>query len=237
MSRLDRFKMVLLGESGVGKSSLALRFTKGQFQEFIESTIGAAFFTPTLKIDQNTSLQVELWDTAGQERYHSLPQMYYRGPQAALVVYDITNFDSFLEAKKWIRELRQINTNEMVIGLAGNKVDLVTENKRQVDTREVVEYADENRLIFMEISAKQGDNVTEIFINIAKQVVVKQSASTLHKSSKKIPPTKSKSVGKSSLALRFIKGQFQEFIESTIGAAFFTHTLKIDQNTSLQVEL
>ncbi|CAF3742287.1 unnamed protein product [Rotaria sordida] len=193
MSRLDRFKMVLLGESGVGKSSLALRFTKGQFQEFIESTIGAAFFTPTLKIDQNTSLQVELWDTAGQERYHSLPQMYYRGPQAALVVYDITNFDSFLEAKKWIRELRQINTNEMVIGLAGNKVDLVTENKRQVDTREVVEYADENRLIFMEISAKQGDNVTEIFINIAKQVVVKQSASTLHKSSKKIPPTKSKS--------------------------------------------
>ncbi|CAF1106809.1 unnamed protein product [Rotaria sordida] len=81
----------------------------------------------------------------------------------------------------------------MVIGLAGNKADLVTENKRQVDTREVVEYADENRLIFMEISAKQGDNVTEIFINIAKQVVVKQSASTLHKSSKKIPPSKSKS--------------------------------------------
>ncbi|CAF1062216.1 unnamed protein product [Rotaria sordida] len=166
MSRLDRFKMVLLSESGVGKSSLALRFIKGQFQEFIET---------------------------GQERYHSLPQMYYRGPQAALVVYDITNFDSFLDAKKWIRELRQINTNEMVIGLAGNKADLVTENKRQVDTRAVVEYADENRLIFMEISAKQGDNVTEIFINIAKQIVVKQSASTLPKSSKKIPPTKSKS--------------------------------------------
>jgi GTPase SAR1 family protein len=100
--------------------------------------------------------------------------MYYRGAQAALVVYDITNSDSFRRAKMWVRELRQVNGNDMVIGLAGNKADLATGNKRQIDTRETSEYADDNGLIFLETSAKRGDNVTEIFMNIAKQVAAKQ---------------------------------------------------------------
>jgi GTPase SAR1 family protein len=100
--------------------------------------------------------------------------MYYRGAQAALVVYDLTNSESLRRAKMWVRELRQANGNEMVIGLAGNKVDLATGNKRQVDKNEVTEYADDNGLIFLETSAKRGDNVTEIFMNIAKQVAAKQ---------------------------------------------------------------
>jgi Ras-related protein Rab-5C len=101
--------------------------------------------------------------------------MYYRGAQAALVVYDITNSESFRRAKMWVRELRQVNGNEMVIGLAGNKVDLATGNRRQIDTREITEYAEDNGLIFMETSAKRGDNVIEIFVNIAKEVALKHA--------------------------------------------------------------
>ncbi|CAF2532421.1 unnamed protein product [Rotaria sp. Silwood2] len=192
MRRPGQFKMVLLGESAVGKSSLALRFAKGQYQDHAESTIGAAFLTHTLQIDSDTSLKVELWDTAGQERYHSLAPMYYRGAQAALVVYDITNSESLRRAKMWVKELRQVNASDMVIGLAGNKADLATGNKRQVDTREVADYAEENGLIFMETSAKRGDNVTEIFMNVARQVAAKQPTSTLNKPHGAFPPAKPK---------------------------------------------
>ena len=100
--------------------------------------------------------------------------MYYRGSQAALVVYDIMNADSFRRAKAWVKELRQSNPNNMVIGLAGNKSDKAAMGNRQVDTREATEYAEENGLIFMETSAKRGDNVTEIFMAIAKQVASTQ---------------------------------------------------------------
>jgi GTPase SAR1 family protein len=102
--------------------------------------------------------------------------MYYRGAQAALVVYDLTNLDSFRRAKMWVRELRQVNGNDMVIGLAGNKADLATGNQRQIDTRTTIEYAEDNGLIFLETSAKRGDNVIEMFVSIAKQVIAKQPA-------------------------------------------------------------
>lgn len=89
-NKICQFKLVLLGESAVGKSSLVLRFVKGQFHEFQEATIGAAFLTQTVCLD-DTTVKFEIWDTAGQERYHSLAPMYYRGAQAAIVVYDITS--------------------------------------------------------------------------------------------------------------------------------------------------
>ncbi|XP_067832694.1 ras-related protein Rab-5B isoform X3 [Heptranchias perlo] len=89
-NKICQFKLVLLGESAVGKSSLVLRFVKGQFHEYQESTIGAAFLTQSVCLD-DTTVKFEIWDTAGQERYHSLAPMYYRGAQAAIVVYDITN--------------------------------------------------------------------------------------------------------------------------------------------------
>eukprot|EP00731_Ephydatia_muelleri_P037831 Em0574g2a len=103
--KICQFKLVLLGESAVGKSSLVLRFVKGQFHEYQESTIGAAFLTQTVNVD-DTTVKFEIWDTAGQERYHSLAPMYYRGAQAAIVVYDITNLDTFTRAKSWVKELQ-----------------------------------------------------------------------------------------------------------------------------------
>lgn len=167
VNKTCQFKLVLLGESSVGKSSLVLRFVKGQFHEFQESTIGAAFLTQTVQID-DTTVKFEIWDTAGQERYHSLAPMYYRGAQAAIVVYDISNKETFQKAQTWIKELQRQASPNIVIALAGNKLDLA--NKRAVTYEEAKAYADESSLLFMETSAKTAANVMDIFTSIAKKL-------------------------------------------------------------------
>merc|ERR1712146_282886 len=129
-SKVVQFKLVLLGDSAVGKSSLVLRFVRGQFFEYQESTIGAAFLTQTVALN-DTTVKFEIWDTAGQERYHSLAPMYYRGAAAAIVVYDITNRDTFQRAKAWVKELQRQGNPNIVIALAGNKSDL--NSKRKVE--------------------------------------------------------------------------------------------------------
>ena len=137
------------------------------FLFFQESTIGAAFLTQTVLLD-DTTVKFEIWDTAGQERYHSLAPMYYRGAQAAIVVYDITNADTFTRAKTWVRELQKQARPDIVIALAGNKSDLGS--RRTVEYEEANAYAEENGLLFMETSAKNANNVNEIFLAIARRL-------------------------------------------------------------------
>eukprot|EP00244_Chara_vulgaris_P014793 TRINITY_DN9513_c0_g1_i1.p1 TRINITY_DN9513_c0_g1~~TRINITY_DN9513_c0_g1_i1.p1 ORF type:complete len:203 (+),score=30.62 TRINITY_DN9513_c0_g1_i1:201-809(+) len=160
-------KLVLLGDMGAGKSSLVLRFVKGQFFDYQESTIGAAFLTQTVAVNDAT-IKFEIWDTAGQERYHSLAPMYYRGAAAAIVVYDVTNVDSFTRAKNWVRELQRQGNPNLIIALAGNKVDLVAKRKIQIEEGQA--YAEENGLFFMETSAKTAHNVNELFYEIARKL-------------------------------------------------------------------
>ncbi|KAM0860841.1 hypothetical protein ACQ4PT_046287 [Festuca glaucescens] len=171
-NKIRNAKLVLLGDVGAGKSSLVLRFVKGQFVEFqasaltsFESTIGAAFFSQTLAVNDET-VKFEIWDTAGQERYHSLAPMYYRGAAAAIVVYDISNQASFTRAKKWVQELQAQGNQNTVVALAGNKADLV--ETRQVQIEEAKTYAQENGLFFMETSAKTATNVNDIFYEIGE---------------------------------------------------------------------
>jgi Ras-related protein Rab-22 len=120
-------KVVLLGDTGVGKSSLVLRFVTNNFKPFSESTIGASFMSKMIIVSGKT-IKYQIWDTAGQEKYHSLAPMYYRGAAAAIIVYDITRKNTFNTLKNWVQELMTQGPKDISIAIAGNKADL--EEKR-----------------------------------------------------------------------------------------------------------
>ncbi|CAL9736298.1 GTP-binding protein Ypt52p [Monosporozyma servazzii] len=173
-----QFKLVLLGDSSVGKSSIVHRFVKDTFDQLRESTIGAAFLSQSIKIkDPNSGedvmIKFEIWDTAGQERYKSLAPMYYRNANAALVVYDVTEADSLVKAQSWVNELKQkVGDDNLVIHLVGNKVDLVEEEpaKRVVSMEDATTYATEEKLLFKEVSAKTGLNIKDVFQTIGEKL-------------------------------------------------------------------
>lgn len=173
--RMLQFKLVLLGESAVGKSSLVLRFVKDQFDDYRESTIGAAFLTQTVSLDAQTTVKFEIWDTAGQERYKSLAPMYYRNANCAVVVYDITQPSSLDKAKAWIRELQRQADPNIIIALAGNKADLAS-TRRAIPIEDAEKYAQEENLLFLETSAKDSSNVSELFTMIARKLPLEQAA-------------------------------------------------------------
>ncbi|KAM0943501.1 putative small GTP-binding protein [Dioscorea sansibarensis] len=164
---LNYYVFVLVGDMGTGKTSIVLRFVKGQYFDCQESTIGAAFFSQTISLNEAT-IKFDIWDTAGQERYHSLAPMYYRGAAAAIVVYDISSADSFTRAKKWVEELQRQGNPYMVMALVANKADL--ETKRKVFAEEGEQYAEENGLFFIETSAKTSQNVNELFYEIGNLI-------------------------------------------------------------------
>lgn len=161
------FKLVLLGDMGTGKSSLVMRFVRGEFHEHSESTIGAAFLSKSCEVDRAPT-RIEIWDTAGQERYRSLAPMYYRGSQAAIVVFDITSKESFEGAKRWARDLQRSSEPGLVIALAGNKADL--EHVRKVDAGEAESWARETGLIYYETSARSGAQVSDLFMEVRSRI-------------------------------------------------------------------
>ncbi|KAJ2851003.1 GTP-binding protein of the rab/ypt [Coemansia brasiliensis] len=163
-----QYKFVLLGESAVGKSSIVTRLTRNEFNQYNESTIGAAFVTKDVALDDSSTAVLRIWDTAGQERYKSLAPMYYRNAEGAVVVYDITQEESFNKAKAWIGELQRQNETRTMIALVGNKTDLA--DKRTVSYEEGARYAGEVNALFFETSAQSGQNVSELFEQLAKKI-------------------------------------------------------------------
>ncbi|XP_060595033.1 ras-related protein Rab-22A-like [Ruditapes philippinarum] len=160
-------KLCLLGDSGVGKSSIVLRFVRDQYKENLESTIGASFMTKRIIVDGN-SFVFQIWDTAGQEKYRALAPMYYRGASAAIVVYDVTRESSFPGVKDWINELNKNASGNIVIAIAGNKCDL--EDLREVDTKKAKDYALDINAIFTETSALTAVNIQQLFETIARKL-------------------------------------------------------------------
>ncbi|KAF1378749.1 hypothetical protein EPR50_G00136260 [Perca flavescens] len=156
---LRKFKLVFLGEQSVGKTSLITRFMYDSFDNTYQATIGIDFLSKTMYLEDRT-IRLQLWDTAGQERFRSLIPSYIRDSAAAVVVYDITNVNSFQQTTKWIDDVRTERGSDVIIMLVGNKTDLA--DKRQVSIEEGERKAKELNVMFIETSAKAGYNVKQI---------------------------------------------------------------------------
>ncbi|KAL6624752.1 hypothetical protein ACP70R_032073 [Stipagrostis hirtigluma subsp. patula] len=161
------FKMVLIGDSGVGKSNILSRFTRNHFSLDSKSTIGVEFATKSLQMEGKT-IKAQIWDTAGQERYRAITSAYYRGAVGALLVYDITKRQSFDNVHRWLRELRDHADSSIVIMMVGNKSDLT--HLRSVSEDEGKALAEKEGLFFLETSAMEAINVEEAFQTIITEV-------------------------------------------------------------------
>jgi len=164
-SSMKSKKIVLLGEGRVGKTCLCLRYVQNSFSDAQESTIQATYLEKRLNVGK-TSIKLMIWDTAGQERFHALGPIYYRESQGALLVYDITDRDSFSKVQHWVKELRKIVGNDIVILIVGNKSDL--ERDRQVSDDDAITYAKSVGAIHILCSAKSGKGVDNAFLELTK---------------------------------------------------------------------
>ena len=161
-------KLVLLGDSSVGKSSIVNRFVSEEFSIFQESTIGASFLTKDIINDKNETIRLEIWDTAGQERYRSLAPMYYRCAKIALVIYDVTSSESFQGAINWINELNEKN-DDCNIYLIGNKIDLLEDHDNKLKQK-VLDYCKKTNIKNFFLSAKTNQNIKETFDYICNHI-------------------------------------------------------------------
>ncbi|AEE30991.1 putative small GTP-binding protein [Arabidopsis thaliana] len=161
------FKVVLTGDSGVGKSNLLSRFTRNDFSHDSRATIGVEFATRSIQCDDKI-VKAQIWDTAGQERYRAITSAYYRGAVGALLVYDVTRHVTFENVERWLKELRDHTDANIVIMLVGNKADL--RHLRAISTEEAKAFAERENTFFMETSALEAVNVDNAFTEVLTQI-------------------------------------------------------------------
>jgi len=165
------FKLLLIGDSGVGKSCLLLRFADDAWSDTYISTIGVDFKIRTLDIDGKV-VKLQIWDTAGQERFRTITSSYYRGSNGIVVVYDITDMTSFNNVKQWMTEIRNYAREDVSRFIVGNKSDLSAQ--RAVPTDTGLSFAQSQGVPFLETSAKNSDNVTRLFTEMTKEIMARQ---------------------------------------------------------------
>jgi Ras-related protein Rab-21 len=171
-----QIKLVLLGDGRVGKTSLTLRYVNNVFSESQTATIQASYLTKRVNVD-GQSVTLSIWDTAGQERFHALGPIYYRDADAALLVYDLLDKDSFDRVQSWVRELKKMASKNIVLAIAGNKSDL--DKHRQVEIQESEKYADSIGATHFVTSAKLNTGIEDVFVDIARRVL-QQRVTTDH---------------------------------------------------------
>ncbi|GJJ74119.1 hypothetical protein BGZ70_002086 [Mortierella alpina] len=162
------FKIVLIGDSGVGKSNLLSRFTRGDFNLESKSTIGVDFGARTVQVEDGKMIKAQIWDTAGQERYRAITSAYYRGAVGALLLYDITQHGTYESVSRWLSEVREHADSNIIVMLVGNKSDL--RHLRSIHTEEAKGFAEENGLMFIETSALDATNVDIAFTNLLTEI-------------------------------------------------------------------
>ncbi|XP_075227991.1 RAS oncogene family member Rab39 isoform X2 [Lycorma delicatula] len=168
-----QFRLILIGDSTVGKSSLLKYFTDGKFAEISDPTVGVDFFARLIEVKDGTRIKLQLWDTAGQERFRSITKSYYRNSVGALLVYDVCNKASFEHIPAWMMEARRhIEPHRPVFALVGCKLDLIASNsaRREISEEEVKTFAAHHDLYHIETSARTGHNVEEAFAAVTQEV-------------------------------------------------------------------
>jgi len=161
------FKVVLIGDSGVGKSNILARFTRDEFNLESKSTIGVEFATKSVPTDGKV-IKAQIWDTAGQERYRAITSAYYRGAVGALLVYDLSKRQTYENVERWLKELRDHADEHIVVMLVGNKADL--RHLRTVQTEEAVAFAEKHQLASIETSALESTNVEQAFHKLLSEI-------------------------------------------------------------------
>jgi len=163
-------KIVLLGNINVGKTSIASRYCKNSFNEHHINTIGGAYQQQKVVLGNGAMVKLHIWDTSGQERFRAMTNLYYRDAQVAILTYDITSESSFVGIEFWIEELKyKVENENMILCLVGNKCD-VSDDERKIPINKGKKFAEDNNMIFYETSAKTGQGVKELFVDIANKV-------------------------------------------------------------------
>ena len=173
------YKILLLGDSAVGKSCLLLRYCDAKFQDLHLATIGLDFRLKTIFLEDNKKVKVQIWDTAGQDRFLAITKNYYRGANGILLVFDITDKTSFDHIKNWIEQIKEEAPENIIIYLVGNKIDCI--NNRIISTEEGTKLAEEFGLKYYETSAKNDENVNSTFLDLIKEIDSIYSDSNNHK--------------------------------------------------------
>lgn len=161
------FKLLLIGDSGVGKSCLLLRFADDTYTESYISTIGVDFKIRTIELDGKT-IKLQIWDTAGQERFRTITSSYYRGAHGIIIVYDVTDQESFNNVRQWLQEIDRYASENVNKLLVGNKSDLTA--KKVVDSATAKQFADQLGIPSLETSAKNATNVEQAFLTMASEI-------------------------------------------------------------------
>ena len=164
------FKIIIVGDSGVGKSCLSIKATRNYFEDFYSPTVGFEFLTFNVKVDEKI-VKLQIWDTCGQEVYRSLISSFYRSASLAIIVYSIENADSFNNIEKWLNDIKTQSNPDVKIFLIGNKADL--EDKRKITKTTGEKFCQEHQIsFFAETSAKTGFNVENVFVEVAKELYI-----------------------------------------------------------------
>ena len=163
------YKILLLGDSSVGKTCFLMRYTDNTFQEIHMSTIGLDYKLKNVQLDDGKMVKIQIWDTAGQDRFRSITKNYYKGAHGIILIYDITNQKTFENVKNWINQIKEEVSNKVTIILVGNKID--DEDHRVVSTEQGEKMAKDFGLMFFECSAKSGVNIDSTVNELVKKTV------------------------------------------------------------------
>ena len=168
------YKVLLLGDSSVGKTCFLLRYCDKSFQDVHLSTIGLDYRLKSMTLKNNKNIKLQIWDTAGQDRFRAITKNYYKGANGIILIYDVTNMQTYENVKNWISQIKEEASPNVIIYLVGNKID-VPDEQRLIKAEDGQKIADEFNLPFKEASAKDGTNVNEIFQELLEEIDEKYS--------------------------------------------------------------